>query len=73
MEKELEETKVVNELLVKQQANIISQLRQITTIQGEIAQQVVKQHEEIESLYKALGLKKDLSHYSYNIMNAEEH
>ena len=35
--------------------------------------QVVKQHSETESLYKALGLKKDLSYYSFNLMNEEEH
>ena len=38
-----------------------------------IAQQAVHQHESLEELYKALGLKKDLSYYSFNMMDAEEH
>lgn len=52
---------------------IINHIKQISNVQGEIAQQLVKQHEDIETLYIGLGLKKDLSYYSFDMMNAEEH
>ena len=45
----------------------------LSTLQGDIAKQVVQQNEEVQALYLALGLKKDLSYYSFNIMNEEEH
>jgi len=69
----MDEVKLVNELLVQQHSNVVSQIKQLTVIQGEIAQQVVKQHEEIEALYIALGLKKDLSYYSFDMSNIQEH
>jgi len=65
--------KTQNELLVKQHLEIISQIKQLSTIQSELAQQVVNQHEDMENLYKVLGLKKDLSYYSFNMMDAQEH
>ena len=51
----------------------IKNVKSITQIQGDIAKQIVNQHEEMEQLLKGLGLKKDLSYYSYNIMEQEGH
>lgn len=60
-------------LIVKQHVEIVSHIKQISDMQSEIAKQLVKQHEDIESLYIGLGLKKELSYYSFDLMNAEEH
>ena len=46
------------EIIVRQHLDIIQQIRMVSNLQSEIAQQVVKQHEDTEGLYKALGLKK---------------
>lgn len=62
-----------NELLIRQHFEMLNNIKQMTILQGEIAQQAVNQHESLEELYKALGLKKDLSYYSFNLMNGEEH
>ena len=51
----------------------VKNVKSITQIQGDIAKQIVNQHEEMEQLLKGLGLKKDLSYYSYNIMEQEGH
>ena len=59
--------------IVEQHLKIVSHIKQLSNVQGEIAQQLVKQHEDIETLYIGLGLKKDLSYYSFDMMNAEEH
>ena len=48
-------------------------LHTLSQVQGDIAKQIVQQHEEVQALYLALGLKKDLSYYSFNMMDAEEH
>ena len=61
------------EEMTHQKKMIISQLSQITQIQGEIAKQVVNQHESTEALMKGLGLKKDLSYYSFNLHKEEGH
>ena len=34
---------------------------------------MVAQHEEVQALYLALGLKKDLSYYSFNLNDEKEH
>ena len=73
LETQVETMNHQNELLIKQHLELVSNLRSMSNLQGEIAQQVVSQHEETEALYKALGLKKDLSYYSFNLMNEEEH
>ena len=61
------------EIIVKQHLELIKNVKSITQIQGDIAKQIVNQHEEMEQLLKGLGLKKDLSYYSYNIMEQEGH
>ena len=60
-------------VIIDQHVHVLQQIKMVSNLQSEIASQVVKQHEETESLYKALGLKKDLSYYSFNLMNEEEH
>lgn len=65
--------KTQNDLIAKQHLEILASLKSVSTLQSEIAKQVINQHEETEALYKVLGLKKDLSYYSFNIMNEEEH
>ena len=73
MESQIEAMTIQNELVIKQHLEIVSNLKSMSNLQNEIAQQVINQHEETETLYKMLGLKKDLSYYSFNLMNEEEH
>ena len=76
VEKHLVETKnleVQMEQIVEQQAVVLKNIRSLSNLQGDIAKQIVQQHQDVEALYLALGLKKDLSYYSFNIMDAEEH
>ena len=68
---ELMETKL--NLIASQHIEVVANLKAVANMQNEIAQQILLEHEKIEELYKALGLKKDLSYYSYNIMDAQEH
>ena len=62
-----------NEIMVKQHLDMIEQIKSISLLQADIAKQIVNQHEETDQLYKALGLKKDLSYYSFNLHNEEGH
>ena len=64
---------VSSELIVKQHLEMIQQVKQLSLLQADIAKQIVAQHEETDQLYKALGLKKDLSYYSFNLYNEEGH
>ena len=76
LEEKADEAKKIEEqlvLLAEQHAVIIKSVHQLSTLQQDIAKQIVKQHQDVEALYLALGLKKDLSYYSFNIMDAEEH
>ena len=61
------------DLITAQHIELVANIKSMANIQNEIANQIVSEHEKVEELYKALGLKKDLSYYSFNIMNAEEH
>ena len=74
-EKVDEATKIEEQLvlLAEQHAIIMKSVHQLSTLQQDIAKQIVQQHQDVEALYLALGLKKDLSYYSFNITNAEEH
>ena len=76
IEEKVDETKKIEEqlvLLAEQHALILKSVHQLSTLQQDIAKQIVKQHQDVEALYLALGLKKDLSYYSFNITDAEEH
>lgn len=76
LEETTEKLELINlqsEMIVKQHLDLISQVKQLSLLQTEIANQVVAQHKSMEDLYIALGLKKPLSYYSFNITNAEEH
>ena len=59
--------------ILEQHKTLIGNVHALSTLQGDIAKQVVQQNEEVQALYLALGLKKDLSYYSFNITNMEEH
>ena len=61
------------EIITQQHLDIIKQIKMVSMLQSDIANQVVKQHEDLETLYIALGLKKDLSYYSFNLMDEKEH
>ena len=61
------------EEMIEQNKMVISQLAQVTQLQTDIAKQVVTQHHETEALMKGLGLKKDLSYYSFNLHQEEGH
>ena len=70
---QLQKIEQTNEIIVKQHLDMIDQLKSISLLQTDIAKQIVNQHEETDQLYKALGLKKDLSYYSFNLHNEEGH
>ena len=70
---QIETLELKMETIIKQHLEMISQIRHITTLQGDIAKQIVVQHEETDQLYKALGLKKALSYYSFNLHNEQGH
>ena len=74
-EKVEEATKIEQQLvlLAEQHSIILKSVHQLSTLQQDIAKQIVQQHQDVEALYLALGLKKDLSYYSFNMMDAEEH
>ena len=61
------------EVVIKQHIDLISQVKQITGLQSDIAIQVMQQHEELDSILKGLGLKKDLSYYSFNLHKERGH
>lgn len=65
------ETKM--DTVLEQHATLVKNVSALSILQQDIAKQIVQQHQDVEALYLALGLKKDLSYYSFNIMNAEEH
>ena len=76
MEKHLVETKKLEdqmEQILEQHSTLIKNVHSLSSLQGDIAKQVVQQHEEVQALYLALGLKRDLSYYSFNMMDGEEH
>ena len=60
-------------IIAKPHLQLMSNVSKISTLQQDIAKQIVQQHEEVQALYLALGLKKDLSYYSFDISNMEEH
>ena len=60
-------------LIAEQHAIVVKNMHSLSMLQQDIAKQIVQQHEEVQALYLALGLKKDLSYYSFNISNMEEH
>jgi len=61
------------EIIAAQHLEVLKQIKMISMLQTDIANQVIQQHESLEELYKVLGLKKDLSYYSFNLMNEKEH
>lgn len=61
------------DIIIKQHVDLVKQIKMISMLQTDIANQILQQHESVEELYKALGLKKDLSYYSFDLMNQEEH
>ena len=60
-------------LIAEQHAIVVKNMHSLSLLQQDIAKQIVQQHEEVQALYLALGLKKELSYYSFNISNMEEH
>tara|TARA_B100000963_G_C22380425_1_gene559884 strand:- start:443 stop:769 length:327 start_codon:yes stop_codon:yes gene_type:complete len=69
----LELLNVQAEIITRQHVDLISQVKQLSQLQAEIANQVVVQHKTMDELYIALGLKKPLSYYSFNLDNEEGH
>jgi hypothetical protein len=72
-ESRLESIDLKMELIIKQHLEIVKSIRSISQVQADIAKQILNQHEEVDQLYKSLGLRKDLSHYSYNMMKEKGH
>ena len=70
---EIEKTNDQLDLLADQQSIILKSVHSLSQLQQDIAKQIVQQHKDVETLYLALGLKKDLSYYSFNMMDGEEH
>lgn len=76
VEIQVSETKKLEQqlkLIAEQHALMIKNVHSLSMLQQDIAKQIVQQHEEVQALYLALGLKKDLSYYSFDISNMEEH
>lgn len=76
IEKKTMETKKLEDqmqLILEQHAQMIKNVHSLSMLQQDIAKQIVQQHEDVQALYLALGLKKDLSYYSFNMLDAEEH
>lgn len=67
------ETEQQMQEIVRQHLQVIKQVSQISLVQSDIAKQVIAQHNETEALLKGLGLKKDLSYYSFNLQHEEGH
>ena len=65
------ETKM--DTVLEQHSTLVKTVSALSMLQQDIAKQIVQQHQDVEALYLALGLKKDLSYYSFNITNMEEH
>ena len=59
--------------VLEQHSTLVKNVSALSMLQQDIAKQIVQQHQDVEALYLALGLKKDLSYYSFNITNMEEH
>ena len=55
--------------LSSQHVDMVTMQKEMSIIQGDIAKQLLLQHEQIDELLKALGLKRDLSEYSYHIFD----
>jgi len=72
-EEKLQKTEAQLDIIIKQHVDLVKQIKMISMLQTDIANQILQQHESVEELYKALGLKKDLSYYSFDLMNQEEH
>ena len=72
-EENLQKTEDQMDIIIKQHVDLVKQIKMISMLQTDIANQILQQHESVEELYKALGLKKDLSYYSFDLMNQEEH
>tara|TARA_B100000575_G_C22930555_1_gene539293 strand:- start:443 stop:694 length:252 start_codon:yes stop_codon:yes gene_type:complete len=74
--KQIQKVKKIEEQMeeiVKQHLQVMKQMSQISLLQSDIAKQVIAQHNETEALMKGLGLKKDLSYYSFNLHQEEGH
>ena len=67
------ETDVKLDEVVRQHIELINQIKSISLLQADMAKQIISQHEETDSILKGLGLKKDLSYYSFNLQNEEGH
>ena len=70
---EIEKTEEQLSLLMEQQSLILKSVHSLSNLQQDIAKQLVQQHKDVDALYLALGLRKDLSHYSFNMADEEEH
>ena len=61
------------EEVIKQHLEIMVQMKQLAILQADMAKQIISQHQETEALMKGLGLKKDLSYYSFNLHKEKGH
>ena len=72
-ESRLESIDLKMELIIKQHLEMVKSIGGMSQVQADIAKQILNQHEEVDQLYKALGLRKDLSYYSYNMLKEKGH
>lgn len=72
-EERLESINEKLEVIIKQHLEMVKSIRGLSQVQADIAKQILNQHEEVDQLYKALGLRKDLSYYSYNMLKERGH
>ena len=70
---QVEKIEIKLDEIVKQHLEIVKQIKAISILQTDLAKQVINQYEETEAILKGLGLKKDLSYYSFNLHQEEGH
>lgn len=76
IEEKTSEVKKIKEefsVISEQQQIVLKNLQTISLLQQDIVKHFVEQHKDIEALYLALGLKRELSYYSFNSNDETEH
>ena len=57
-EQKIQKVEEQMEIIIKQHLDIVKQIKVVSMLQTDIANQVVRQHEELETLYKAMDFRR---------------
>ena len=71
--KQIQEIEIKIDEVIKQHLEITKQVKTLSILQTDMAKQIINQYEETDTILKGLGLRKDLSYYSFNLQNEEGH